>query len=64
MKSEKTKTRSSGWSVCGKECDCFRVYRKVVVVVGGEVGSHDGKMCVCFPFSFLRRDPQMGKRRI
>lgn len=23
------KTRSMGWSVCGKECDCFRVYRKV-----------------------------------
>lgn len=23
------KTRSMGWSVCGEECDCFRVSRKV-----------------------------------
>lgn len=32
--------------------------RSVIVSGFGErwgVGSHDGKMCVCFPFSFLRR---------
>lgn len=55
IKSEKMKTGSMGWSVCGQEWDCFRVYR------GVEGGDRMMENCVFAPppFSFLGRNPQM-----
>lgn len=48
-----------GWTVCGKECDCFRVYRKV--------GGLDHMMEKCVSASLFLSSGEIhrwGERRI